>query len=317
MNILILSCGTRNKLVRYFKEADSGFDKVICADCSEYAPALYEADTYYIVPRMTSPDYFTFLDDICCKENIDVILPLQEEELMLISENKHTFEEGNILTVISDYRIVELCKDKFSLNDYLVKNGVSAVPTYLCTELSYRTFENRDYFVKPRYGAGSVDAFRIKSLESLKWMQEEIKEELIVQPALNGKEYGVNIYVDMLSGELTDIFIMEKLRMRSGETEKSISVKNKDIAAVIEKLVGLLKMRGPIDIDIMEQDGQYYILEINPRFGGGYPHTHECGVKFTTLIANNALGKVNPVRIGKYEEGVCALKYSDVIIKPD
>ena len=77
MNVLILSCGTRNKLVQYFK---SCFDKVIVTDCSDFAPAIYVADGYYIVPRMTAPDYLDVIIDICVKEQIEVVIPLQEDE---------------------------------------------------------------------------------------------------------------------------------------------------------------------------------------------------------------------------------------------
>ncbi len=87
MNILILSCGTRNKLIRYFKEPGNGIDRVIGTDCSAYAPALYETDAHYIVPRMTSPDYLDTIFDICKKEKIDALLPLQEDELFLISSH--------------------------------------------------------------------------------------------------------------------------------------------------------------------------------------------------------------------------------------
>ena len=44
INILILSAGTRDKVVQYFKEALAGKGKVIATDCSPYAPAIYEAD---------------------------------------------------------------------------------------------------------------------------------------------------------------------------------------------------------------------------------------------------------------------------------
>ena len=90
-NLLILSCGTRDLLVRYFRK--SSFDNVIGADCSELAPALYEADRYYIIPRMGDPQYFDAVFEICQKEGIRAVLPLQEDELQLIAENRKQFED--------------------------------------------------------------------------------------------------------------------------------------------------------------------------------------------------------------------------------
>ena len=144
---------------------------------------------------------------------------------------------------------------------------------------------------------------------------EEYDEEFIVQPAIIGKEYGVDIYVDMISGEVVSYFCKEKLRMRAGETEKSLSVRNKTLESLVKETVTKIGLRGPIDIDVLERDGKFYVLEINPRFGGGYPHAYECGVDFPTLIANNCMGIVNKPSDPTYEENVLGLKYSDIVIK--
>ena len=101
--------------------------------------------------------------------------------------------------------------------------------------------------------------------------------------------------------------------MRAGETEKSVSVKDDALFALIEKTTESLSLAGPIDMDIFQIDGHYYISEINPRFGGGYPHAYACGINFPKLIAANAAGMENADTIGDYEEGICMLKFSDLI----
>ena len=88
MNLLILSCGTRDKVVQYFKKAFAGEGKVICTDCSPYAPALYEADVHYIVPRITEPGYVEDIFDICRKENVTGVLSLIDPELSLIAKHE-------------------------------------------------------------------------------------------------------------------------------------------------------------------------------------------------------------------------------------
>ena len=70
-----------------------------------------------------------------------------------------------------------------------------------------------------------------------------------------------------------------------------------------------------MDIDIFEINGQYYISEVNPRFGGGYPHAYECGVDHMRLIYANLKGNVNKKNIGTYEDGVCMMKYNEVCIR--
>lgn len=315
MNILILSCGTRYKLVEYFKNC-SNIEKVVGADCSELAPALLVADKGVIVPRMTEPGYLETILDICIKENINAILPLQEEELLLISREKKFFLEKGITPVISDYEAISLCKDKFLLYQKLCEEGIETVPTYTVSEYLAKGREGEEVFVKPRTGAGSVNTFSTKSLEFVKALAKEYEsEELIVQPKISGKEFGVDTYIDLISKEPVTCFIKEKLRMRAGETEKSLSVKNESIKNLVINAVKKLGLAGPIDMDILEQDGKFYILEINPRFGGGYPHAYMCGVDFPKFIASNIEGTTNESCFDCYESGIIAMKYSETVTK--
>src|SRR5690554_2420891 len=98
------------------------------------------------------------------------------------------------------------------------------------------------------------------------------------------------IYI--LTGELKTIFIKGKLLMRSCETDKSISVRNTIIEDDIKKLLNIIEYKGIIDVDILEKEGKYYISEVNPRFGGGYPHGYEMGINVPKMIINNLNGKV-------------------------
>lgn len=313
MNILILSCGTRYKLVEYFK-ACYLIDKVVVTDCSTQAPALYIADKYYIVPRMLEEGYMEALLEICVKEEINFVLPLQEEELLLTAKNRVYFESIGAVPIVSDYEKVLLCKDKYALNTYLNDNGISAVHTILAKDYLDSNSDIPKLFVKPRMGAGSIDTFSVTSRRLLEALVEETEDELIVQPCILGKEYGVDVYVDLLSNEVITCFCKEKLRMRAGETEKSLSVRNTDIEKLVKDAVLLLGLKGPLDVDVMEENGIYYILEINPRFGGGYPHAYMCGISFPEYIANNGANIPNTVSDNFYMENVLAMKYSEILI---
>ena len=137
----------------------------------------------------------------------------------------------------------------------------------------------------------------------------------MIQEFLNGQEIGADVYIDMISGEVVSIFTKKKLKMRAGETDKAISFKDERLFALIEKFVLEAGYRGQMDIDIFEINGQYYISEVNPRFGGGYPHAYECGVDHMRLIYANLKGNVNKKNIGTYEDGVCMMKYNEVCIR--
>ena len=111
-----------------------------------------------------------------------------------------------------------------------------------------------------------------------------------------------------------EIFTKKKLLMRAGETDKSVSFKDAKLFDFIENFVTKAGYKWNIDIDIFEKDGEYYISEVNPRFGGGYPHAYECGCDFMTLIKNNLEGGVNKPNVGNYKENVYMMKYLDVMI---
>lgn len=128
---------------------------------------------------------------------------------------------------------------------------------------------------------------------------------------------GIDIYVDLISSEVISIFIKEKFYMRSGETDKAASIINRAVANLVADFVKKLDLVGPLDMDIIERDGRYYIIDINSRFGGGYPLAYECGENYPLYIINNIRGRKNTARIGQYPEGVRMMKHDDVtIIRP-
>ena len=139
--------------------------------------------------------------------------------------------------------------------------------------------------------------------------------DLLIQESIDGTEIGADVYVDMISGEVVSIFTKKKLKMRAGETDKSVSFKDDRLFKLITRFVKEAGFKGQVDIDLIERDGGYYILEVNPRFGGGYPHAYECGCDHMKLIVENLKGNINTPSIGNYEEGVYMMKYSEVMIK--
>ncbi len=317
MNILILSCGTRNKLVEYFKRNRDDYDKVIGTDCSELAPALYACDAHYIVPRMSEPNYLECILDICRKENVKAVLPLFEDELVLISEHKDLFEKQGIVPIVSNAEAVKLCRDKAALYKFLSERNIPVVPVYCGYDEFIYAYENGSIsfpvFIKPQDGAGSVNSMKVDNMSLLKALCDTCKEDMIIQPFIEGIEYGSDTYADMVSNEVTSIFTKRKIRMRAGETEKAVSIKDDALFKLIKETAEAVGLNGPVDMDIFYKDGNFYILEINPRFGGGFPHAYECGVNFMHMIANNLNGIANKNTLGEYPEGVTMLKYTDLI----
>ncbi|MDU3212201.1 ATP-grasp domain-containing protein [Anaerococcus sp.] len=315
-NVLITSVGTRNKIIQYFKENSKEEGKVIATDMSKLAPAIYEADAYYIVPRITDSNYIDIIFDICKKEKIDGILSLIDPELSLLAKNEKKFKEIGVTVVGSPVECCELSLDKMNMYQWLKEHDYNCAKSYLDKNDFYKDLENGDIyfpvFVKPHDGSASILINKVDSKKQVDLLFEE-HDGLMIQEFLNGQEIGADVYIDLISGEVVSIFTKKKLLMRAGETDKSISFKDERLFELIEKFVKEAGFRGQIDIDIFDVDGEYYISEVNPRFGGGYPHAYECGVNNMKLILNN-LNNIKNKKDISYEDGVYMMKYNEVSI---
>lgn len=317
MNVLITSVGTRNKVVQYFKREFEELGKVVATDMSDLAPAIYEADKFYLVPRITDPIYIDLLLDICKKENIDCLLALIDPELSLISENREKFIEIGVTPIISDYNPVELAFDKYKMYKYLSTNGYKCAKSYIDKNEFYKDLEkgNIDFpvFVKPYKGSASININKVNSREEINTLFD-LYDDLLIQEFLDGQEIGADVYIDPISNKVVSIFTKEKIKMRAGETDKARSFKDDKLFGLITELVEKIGYKYMIDMDIFRIGNEYYISEINPRFGGGYPHAYEAGVNFPKLIINSINGIVNKSEIGNYSENVYMMKYNEVKI---
>ena len=318
MNILILSAGTRDKVVQFFKKELKGEGRVIATDCSNLAPAVYEADKFYLVPRITAPGYMDEILDICKKEGVDAVFSLIDPELSMVAEYSERFKEIGVTPVISDKELVDICFNKYEMAKTFLKHGLTTAKCYLSIEefMSAKKNGEIDYpvFVKPVCGSASIHINKVSSDKELEGLFA-MYDDLMIQEYMDGQEYGADVYIDMLSGKCTSIFIKNKIKMRAGETDKSVSVHIPELFEQISSFVEEVGFRGIIDIDIFEVNGKYYFSEINPRFGGGYPHAYACGVNVPAQIINNLKGNKNPVTVGEYGDGIVMMKYNETMIK--
>lgn len=316
MNVLILSAGTRNKIVQYFKMNITG--KVIATDMQLTAPAIYEADKFYTVPRITDPGYMDMIFDICKKEEINAVVTLIDPELSLLAANKEKLERLGVTFVGSSYELCEMALDKIQMYNWLNSHGYKCAKSYDDKDEFYADLAlgkaSFPVMVKPIRGSASVAISKVEDKETLELLWKHMGG-LMIQEFLNGQEIGADVYIDMISHEVVSIFTKKKLLMRAGETDKSVSFKDPKLFALIENFVLECGWNGQIDIDIFEVNGGYYISEVNPRFGGGYPHAYECGCNHVKLIENNLNGIANKRSIGAYDDGVYMMKYNEIMVK--
>lgn len=318
MNVLIASCGTRNKIIQYFKRAMAGRGRVVATDCNPNAPALYDADCHYIVPRITADNYMDVIYDICRKEKIDGILSLIDPELSLLALHEKEFEALGVKVIGSSYELCERTLNKWEMYGWLTAHGYKCARSYMDVDAFLADVQagviSYPVFVKPAKGSASIAISKAEDEETVRLLMSH-GEEMMIQEFLDGQEIGADCYIDMISGRTVSVFTKKKLVMRAGETDKGISFRDDRLFDLIEKFIDESGFRGQIDIDLFDLGGVYYISEVNPRFGGGYPHAYECGVDHMTLILNNLEGKANESITGQYEEGLVMMKYNEIMVR--
>lgn len=317
MNIMVLSCGTRVLLMQYFKKQLLGKGRLIATDCNPLAPALFEADAYYVVPRINHPDYITNLLSLCEKEKVDAVLTLIDPEISLLAKNKELFAAAGVTVLTSPYEAVECSFNKMEMYRFCKDKGIRAVASFATLEEAEQALQEGNIsfplFVKPVCGSCSKQAQKVDDLETLRFLCKQ-DADLMIQEFMEGNEIGADVYVDGISGKTVSIFTKKKILMRAGETDKSVSFIDEKLFAFIKNFAELRGYRYQIDIDLFEKNGEYYISEVNPRFGGGYPHAYECGCDFTALIARNLEGLPNEEKLGGYPEDVFMMKYPAIQI---
>lgn len=318
MNYLMCSVGRRGELLKDFRNSIPQESKLIATDNSKYAPALYFADKQYIVPRIDDPQYVDTILEICKKEQINAVTTFIDPEIEILAKHRDKFSAIGVEVLAPYEKTAELCFDKYKMFKHLKENGIMTVTTWGCIEDFDQAIKNGEIrfpvFVKPRTGSGSVGARRVNTYEELR-LAVDADSTLIIQELMDCEDIDADVYIDTISHEAVSAFLKRKIETRIGGASKTISFKDYKLFNLIQKAVSVLDFNGPVDMDFFFRNGEYYLSEINPRFGGAYLHAYGAGVDFIKLIENNLNGIVNTVRFGDYDEGVVMMMYDSVVIK--
>lgn len=306
MNILFTCAGRRNYLLQYFKETLGDRGRIVAADMDITAPALAIADQAKVVPEVYADNYVETILGICRSEEIKALISLNDLELPILASARKDFEEIGVKLIISKEEVIDICFDKYRTVQFCEKIKIATPLTYLTLEDAIRAIEaghlEFPVVVKPRWGSASVGiefprtmkelelAYRLATLKIshsilAEASKQDLEQSVLIQEHINGTEYGLDILNDF-SGRTVQVYAKEKLAMRAGETDKSV-LRNEPELEEIGFLVGeSLGHIGNVDCDIFEKDGKYYLLEINPRFGGGYPFSHMSGANYPAAICS-------------------------------
>jgi carbamoyl-phosphate synthase large subunit len=292
INILILSAGRRVELVQCFQKAAKKLkvkSNIVAGDCSETAPALYFADRNYKLPQIIEPNYIDSIIEACNQENISLIVPTIDTDLLKLAEHKSFIEEKtNAKVLISDYKVVEVCRDKILTQKFLEENNFGIPRMYTDNEIRNGDI-NFPLFIKPKSGSSSINTFKVKNNSELK-IYKDIVNNPIIQDFMEGEEFTVDVFLDF---ESNIISIVPRLRIatRSGEISKGKIVRDREIINDVTKLMNVLKPIGHITVQLMKTDKGIEYIEINPRFGGGAPMSIKSGADSSENLFRLLMGE--------------------------
>jgi len=298
MNVLFTCAGRRNYLLHYFKEIIGDSGNTIAVDTDVMAPALSEADIAFTVPSLNHPDYLGAISTIITDYAVDLVIPLNDLELMIMSVNREKLEATGAKVVISRPELISTCADKWKTYRFFKDLKIPTVKTFVeLDEVLTALNDNAIDFpliLKPRWGYGSVGIQEVATEKELRMAyplllsrfektdmessgSENLHNGVIIQEKAPGEEYGIDILNDF-NGKYHGAYAKKKLSMRSGETDRASSVVHQRFLRMAEKIGNATKHVGIMDCDFFLRDDEIYFLEMNPRFGGGYPFTHHAGV---------------------------------------
>ena len=303
MNILFTCAGRRTYLLKYFKENMSAEDKVVATDMQLSAPALQASDVKLQVPAVYDPKYIEITLNICKEQKIDALISLNDLELPILAENKTKFEALGVTVIVSDPEVIDIAFDKYKTAQWVESIGLNAPKTYVTLASAKEALAKGKVafplFMKPRWGSGSIGLETIDDMEELDiyyhLLMKKIKktilatasvgdEYIMIQEKLTGNEFGLDVMND-LEGNNVAVSVKQKLAMRAGETDKAITVDLPEVREMGATIGRNLKHIGNLDVDIMQRaNGDYCVLELNPRFGGGYPFSYEAGANMPKAI---------------------------------
>jgi len=312
MNILLTSAGRRTYLVEYFKEALKMAQSpgLVHAANSKISPAFLAADKKVVTPLIYQKEYIPFLLDYCRRWEIGLLVPLFDIDLPVLAAAREKFESQGTVVVTADVSEVEICNDKWKSFTALTGQGIKTPKTWLEAEkavLAQREGEvSYPLIVKPRWGMGSLSVYQADDEEELLLFERKIQREIhdsylkyeagqekanvIIQEKIQGTELGLDVVND-LNGIYRTCAAKKKEAMRAGETDEAQTVEIPELTRLGKQLAGFLRHRGNLDVDILERQGEYYVLEMNARFGGGYPFSHAAGLHLPYALVMWALGK--------------------------
>lgn len=314
MNILLTSGARRIDFINFFQQALKQADtlgNIIVADPDHNAPSLQVADRPYVIPHQTDDNYIDAILKICEDNEIDAIIPLNDWEVPKLAHHEEEFDKLGVKLFIPPTDVVKKARDKAKYEETLGEFGVKAPKAFLTVEEAVQGLDKGEVkfplIVKPRNGSASVGIEIVNSVEELesayrlsiqkikdspiaKDAEYDVEHNIMVEEVIDGEKYSLDIVND-LDGNFLTAFARKQLAMRGGDVDRTITSHKDEILNLGRKIGINLKHRGYLNTDVFFDGKDYYVIDMNPRFGGGYAFTHHAGANIPAAFIALAADK--------------------------
>jgi carbamoyl-phosphate synthase large subunit len=316
MNVLISSAGRRVALAQCFRQSFKELNiegRIVAIDTTVYSPAGQLADAYHVVPRCTDADFIPEVLSVCQKERVNLIVPTIDTELPVYARVREDFRQRGIHIAVAAPETVSICCDKIATHRWLEEHNFPA-PRQGCLRdiLQSRDGWRLPMVAKPRQGSASLGFRVVNSFDELEACNQA--EDLIIQELISGAEHTVNLFVDRDGVCLTTVPHL-RMEVRAGEVSKGLTVKDPRLMSLVKQIAETLPgAYGPLNVQcFLTPGGDVRVIEMNARFGGGYPLAHQAGAHMTTWLLEEAMGMKPCGPFGGWTNGLLMLRYDEAV----
>ncbi|MBI5543558.1 MAG: ATP-grasp domain-containing protein [Deltaproteobacteria bacterium] len=309
MNVLVTSASRKVSLVQAFQRAlaAEGGGRVVAADCEAGAAALFFADGARVVPRSAEPDFWPQLLAICREEQIRLLIPTRDEELLLFAEHERELADAGVVVPISAPQTIRLCQDKLAFTRFCSERGFAVARVLSEEELSDEA--SFPVFARTRVGKKSAGAFRVGSPAELAALRARLGGELLVPEVVQAPEYTLDVLCD-LQGRVLSVVPRVRGVIVGGESFVSATVREPELLETGARLARELELRGPAVIQAFLREGRVELIEVNPRFGGASVLAIAAGADSPRCLVRLARGENVQPFLGSYRDGLRMLRYT-------
>lgn len=286
--ILVSAVGRRRYVVEELLRFAAAGDTVLVADENFLAPALHVPGAVGVEPR-AGRDPVSWIRALSSQHRIDAVLSLHDFDVVSLARSSAMLATSGVSFIGPSESAAVSMIDKIALQDFLLRYAPQLHTRTLSVQEA--TFGAKlPVVVKDRFGSGSSGVSFVSTKEELHqasesaatrkvWTPEGLRPgELVAQEPLAGIEYNLDLFFDANS-RVVGHSLKQKLSMRDGETDAARIIAHglDGVLSEIRTAFSRLGIIGNLDIDFFYDGSSASIIDVNPRFGGGYAFSAKFG----------------------------------------